>query len=86
MVGLDRVRRSEPGGSADLQLVRADPPSPLAGHNVRDQVVLWRIGRDVTDVMMAGEWRVRSGEVLGFDRERARARVAEQAERMWAAI
>lgn len=86
VLGLDRVGRLETGWWADLVLVAADLPTPIAEHNVFDQLVLWRNGRDVTDVMVAGEWRVRRGEVVGFDRPRARARMAEQAERLWAAI
>lgn len=86
VLGLDRVGRLETGWWADLVLVAADVPTPIAEHNVFDQLVLWRNGRDVTDVMVAGEWRVRRGEVVGFDRPRARARMAEQAERLWAAI
>ena len=33
--------------------------------------------------MVAGEWRVRNGEVLGVDVERARGRVVEEASRLW---
>ena len=59
------------------------PPTPPSAHNLYDQLVLWRSGRDVRDVMVNGTWRVRNGEVLGFDAEAARAHVWEQAERLW---
>jgi 5-methylthioadenosine/S-adenosylhomocysteine deaminase len=82
-LGLERVGRLEPGWAADLQLVRADLPTPLASHNLADQLVLYRSGSDVRDVMVAGRWRVRAGEVLGADLGAMRARVHEQAERLW---
>jgi cytosine/adenosine deaminase-related metal-dependent hydrolase len=80
----DRVGRLAPGYQADLQLVDLSVPTPLASHNLYDQLVLWRSGDDVTDVMVAGRWRVRAGELLGVDLDRMRARVREQAERLWA--
>ncbi len=83
-LGLERVGRLEPGWAADLQLISADLPTPLAEHNLFDQLVLWRSPSDVTDVMVAGEWRVRDGEVIGVDRSRLRAQVNERAERLWA--
>lgn len=83
-LGLERVGRLEPGWSADLQVVAADLPTPLHDHNLLDQLVLWRDGRHVRDVMVAGMWRVRNGEVLSADLPAMRARVHEQAERLWA--
>lgn len=82
-VGLERVGRLEPGWAADLQLLRADLPTPLTAENLLDQIVMWRSGRDVRDVMVAGRWRVLGGEVLGFDVDAARARLHEQAQRLW---
>ncbi len=80
----DRVGRLEPGFQADLQVVDGRFPTPATDHNLCDQVVLWRNGRDVRDVMVAGRWRVRRGVVDGVDTDRIRARVHEQAERLWA--
>lgn len=80
----DRVGRLRPGYQADLQLVGAAVPTPITEHNLYDQLVLWRSGADVTDVMVAGTWRVRGGDVLGVDVARLRARVQEQAVRLWA--
>ena len=72
------------GFAADLQLIDAAFPTMATPHNLYDQLVLWRNGRDVTDVMVAGRWRVRNGELLGVDIPALRARVAEEAERLWA--
>lgn len=82
-LGLDRVGRLEPGWAADLQLVDAAFPTPLTDHNLVDQLVLWRNHSHVRDVMVAGRWRVRGGEVLDADLDAMRARVHEQARRLW---
>jgi cytosine/adenosine deaminase-related metal-dependent hydrolase len=84
-LGLDGVvGRLAPGMAADLQLVDLGVPTTPTAANLADQLVLWRSGTDVTDVMVAGRWRVRGGEVLGVDLGGLRARVREQAERLWA--
>jgi cytosine/adenosine deaminase-related metal-dependent hydrolase len=80
----EQVGRLRVGAQADLQLVDLGVPTPPTAHNLYDQLVLWRSGSDVTDVMVAGSWRVRGGEVDGVDLGRLRARVREQAERLWA--
>jgi cytosine/adenosine deaminase-related metal-dependent hydrolase len=82
-LGLDRVGRLEPGWAADLQLIEADFPTPAADHNLYDQLVLWRNYTHTRDVMVAGVWRMRAGQVLDADLEAMRARVHENAERMW---
>jgi 5-methylthioadenosine/S-adenosylhomocysteine deaminase len=79
----DLIGRLAPGYQADLQLVDLSMPTPPRSHNLYDQLVLWRSGADVRDVMVAGRWRVRGGEVLGVDIDRLRSRVREQAERLW---
>lgn len=83
-LGLDGVvGRLAPGMAADLQLVDLGVPTTPTAANLADQLVLWRSGTDVTDVMVAGRWRVRGGEVLGVDLGGLRAKVREQAERLW---
>ena len=82
-LGLDRIGRLEPGWSADLQLVDGTFPTPVTAHNLSDQLVLWRNQSHVRDVMVAGTWRVRDGELLGADLGTMRARVHEQARRLW---
>jgi hypothetical protein len=49
-------------------------------------LVLWRNHTHVGDVMVAGQWRVRHGEVLDTDLGAMRARVHENASRMWAKV
>ncbi len=82
-LGLERIGRLEPGWSADLQIVDGAFPTPVTTHNLFEQVVLWRNHRHVRDVMVAGHWRVRNGEVLDADLDELRARTHEQARRLW---
>lgn len=82
-LSIDHVGRLEPGWSADLQVVDADFPTPVTAHNIADQLVLWRNHSNVCDVMVAGEWRVRGGEVLNTDLDQLRAHSNEQATRLW---
>jgi len=82
-LGLKKVGRLDIGWSADLQLVDATFPTPLTEHNIFEQLVLWRSHRDVSDVMVAGRWRVRHGELLDADTDQMRARVHEEALRLW---
>ena len=59
-------------------------PTPVDEHNLFEQLVLWRNAGHVSDVLVAGRWRVRNGEVLDADLGRLRARTREQAGRLWA--
>lgn len=82
-LGWDDVGRLEPGWAADLQLIDAVFPTPAAAHNLYEQLLLWRNHRHVSDVMVAGEWRVQDGVVLDADMGALQARVQENARRMW---
>ena len=82
---LTNVGRLEVGWSADLQLVDVEFPTPVTSHNLLEQLVLWRNQSHVRYVMVAGNWRVRDGEVLGADLSELRANAHEQARRLWKA-
>jgi cytosine/adenosine deaminase-related metal-dependent hydrolase len=83
-LALDRIGRLEPGWAADMQIIDAAFPTPASDHNLYDQLVLWRNHTHVRDVMVAGTWRVRDGIVLDADLGAMRARVHDNARRMWA--
>lgn len=84
-LGFDDIGTLTPGQSADLLLIDADLPTPLAGHNVPEQLLLWRNRGDLRGVMCAGEWLLRDGEVLGVDEETVRTKANEAAARLWQA-
>ncbi len=83
VLGLERVGRLTPGWQADLQLIDSELPTPAEAWNLYDQLLLYRSRRDVRDVMVAGQWRVRDGVVLGADEAALRGRVHESARRLW---
>ena len=75
--------RLAPGWQADLQLIDSTLPTPVEPWNLYDQLLLYRSRRDVRAVMVAGQWRVRDGGILGVDEGALRARVHEAARRLW---
>lgn len=84
-LGLDHVGRLERGWYADLQLIDATTlPTPLAAHNLYEQLLLYRCQSDVRSVMVAGRVRARDGVVLGADMTQLLAHTREQAARLWA--
>lgn len=82
-LGLEKVGRLDVGWAADVQLIDSTFPTPVTAENLIEQILLWRSGRHVRDVLVAGRWRVRNGEVLDADLGRLQARTREQAERLW---
>jgi len=82
-IGLERVGRLAPGWQADLQLIDAHFPTPATVGNLYDQLLLYRNHDHVRAVMVAGQVRVREGQVLGADEVAMRARVHRAAERLW---
>jgi 5-methylthioadenosine/S-adenosylhomocysteine deaminase len=82
-LGFDDVGTLAPGHTADLLLIAADLPTPLAPHNLADQLLLWRNPQHLLGVMCAGRWLLYDGEVLGVDEESVRVRVAGAAQRLW---
>ena len=72
-----------PGHQADLLLIAADLPTPLARHNLADQLLLWRNPSHLRGVMCAGRWLLKDGDVIGVDEARVRARAVEAAAHLW---
>ncbi len=84
-LGFDDVGCLAPGNQADLLLIAADLPTPLASHNLADQLLLWRRPRDLQGVMCAGRWLLWDGQVVGVDVAAVRRRVAAAAAQLWRA-
>ena len=82
-LGLEQVGRLAPGWQADLQLIDARFSTPATVGNLYDQLLLYRNHTHVRAVMVAGQVRVREGQVLGADEDALRARVHRAARRLW---
>ena len=82
-LNLGQVGRLAPGWQADLQLINIELPTPVEIHNLYDQLVLWRNHKHVRLVMVAGEVRVRDGEVPRVDHVALRARAHAAAKKLW---
>lgn len=83
-LGWKKVGRLEPGWQADLQLIRADLPTPLAAHNLYDQLLLYRSANDVQATMVAGRVRVQEGQLMDRDFESLITQAHDAADRLWA--
>jgi cytosine/adenosine deaminase-related metal-dependent hydrolase len=82
-LGFDDLGTLVPGNQADLLLIAADLPTPLAAHNMADQLLLWRNPGDLRGVMAAGRWLLWDGQVVGHDPEAIRQGVVAAAARLW---
>jgi len=81
---LEKVGRLAPGWQADLQLISLDTlPTPPAEHNLYEQLLLYRNRSHVRATLVAGEPRVKDGQVLGADRAALVAHTREAAARLW---
>jgi len=82
-LGFSNLGTLAPGHQADLLLLTTDLPTPLAPHNVADQLLLWRNPQHLRGVMCAGRWLLYDRQAVGVDEEEVQARVAEAALRLW---
>ena len=82
-LGLDKVGRIAPGWQADLQLIDATLPTPLAAHNFYDQLLLYRNSGHVRAVWVAGNMLVRDGCVIDVDMDALIAHTHLAAHRLW---
>ncbi|MBN1261223.1 MAG: amidohydrolase family protein [Anaerolineae bacterium] len=83
-LGLEKVGRITPGWQADLQLIDAALPTPLTGHNLYDQLLLYRNTSHVRATLVAGRVLVQEGALLDTDVSALRARAHAAAEQLWA--
>jgi len=83
-IGIEGAGRLDIGSHADLQLVDATFPTPVEEHNLLEQLVLWRNGSHVRDVMVAGRWRVTDGELVDTDIDQLLDATRHQSKRLWA--
>jgi 5-methylthioadenosine/S-adenosylhomocysteine deaminase len=84
-LGFEDLGTLTAGMQADLLLIRADLPTPLAPHNAADQLLLWRNPEHLRGVMAAGRRLLWNGQVVDKDPEAIRQRVSAAAARLWRA-
>lgn len=84
-LGLEKIGRIAPGWQADLQLFKADLPTPLHDHNLYDQSLLFCHQSDVTGTLVAGKILMRDGIVIGVDEKDLRRLSYAAAEKLWRA-
>jgi 5-methylthioadenosine/S-adenosylhomocysteine deaminase len=82
-LGLEKIGRIQPGWQADLQLIAPHLPTPLAEHNLYDQLLLYCHASDVQATLVAGQVKVRAGEESGVDPGQLAARTRAAAECLW---
>jgi cytosine/adenosine deaminase-related metal-dependent hydrolase len=82
-LGLEKVGRLETGWQADLQLFKADLPTPLKEHNLYDQSLLYCHQTDVTGTVVAGKVLMRDGLIPGIDHAAIQSRSHAAAENLW---
>jgi cytosine/adenosine deaminase-related metal-dependent hydrolase len=79
------VGKLAPGWKADLQLIDAAFPTPAAGWNLYDQLILYRNPEHVKLVMVDGRILLRDGQLKTDYDPLARQALHTQAERLWQA-
>jgi cytosine/adenosine deaminase-related metal-dependent hydrolase len=82
-LGLEKVGRIQEGWQADLMLVNPKLPTPIAEHNLYDQLLLYSNANDVDTVMVAGKIRKLNGEILNADLPLLRKNTQIEADRLW---
>lgn len=83
-LGLEKLGRLEIGWQADFQLITPNLPTPLAEHNLYDQVLLYCHASDVSATVVNGNPLMRDGQVLNVNWTELAAKAHAAAERMWA--
>jgi 5-methylthioadenosine/S-adenosylhomocysteine deaminase len=82
-LGLKKVGRIESGWEADLQLFKANLPTPLKEYNLYDQSLLYCHQTDVTGTVVAGKVLMRDWSILGVDQASVQSRSHAAAENLW---
>ncbi|MBL7164542.1 MAG: amidohydrolase family protein, partial [Anaerolineales bacterium] len=82
-LNFEKVGRIETGWQADLALINADLPTPVEAHNLFEQLLLYRNTEHVSGVLVAGEIKVRNGEVINADWNELHSHTREAAARLW---
>ncbi|MCC5876649.1 MAG: amidohydrolase family protein [Candidatus Sumerlaeia bacterium] len=71
------------GAEADIVVTKYIPSTPLHEGNVAGHFLFALAARHVTDVMVAGEWRLRDGALTSVDEVRERQEIAKVSKALW---
>ena len=83
MLGMsDRIGSLAPGKQADIAVMSLGPLAMWPVHDAVASVVMQGSGARVRDVLVAGTFRKRNGELLGVDLPAIRAQLAASGERI----
>jgi putative selenium metabolism protein SsnA len=73
----------QPGAPADLAVLEYDPPTPMTDENLAGHWVFGLAGRQVRDVLVAGELVVMNRRLTRVDEEEFAAKSRELAQKLW---
>jgi cytosine/adenosine deaminase-related metal-dependent hydrolase len=82
-IGLDKVGQIAQGWQADLQVFKANLPTPIREHNLYDQTLLYCHKTDVTGTVVAGKVLMKDGLIPGSDETRLQSSTHAAAEHLW---
>jgi cytosine/adenosine deaminase-related metal-dependent hydrolase len=82
-LGLENVGCIKSGWQADLMLVAPKLPTPIAEHNLYDQLLLYCNSDDVDSVMIAGKFRKENGKIIHADLDLLRSNAQAAAHKLW---
>ena len=82
-LGHEKVGRLEKGWQADCQLIKPQLPTPLAEHNLYEQLLLYCNQGDVQATITAGNVLMEAGKVLQADWEALLAETQGAADALW---
>lgn len=71
------------GAPADVIAIHGDLPTPVTEQNIFDQLVLFRRGNDVSDVMVNGKFLMKNRKLLTIDEEKTFHEGREAALKLW---
>jgi len=82
-LGFDKVGRLAEGWKADLQLIEPYLPTPLADHNLYEQLLLYCKNRHVKATIVNGKVLMRHGKVIHADWDGLLKETRAAAEQLW---
>lgn len=82
-IGLERIGRLETGWKADFQLIKPKLPTPIAEHNLYEQVLLYCNHENVQATIVNGKILVKEGKILNVDMDELMERSRRAALQLW---